>query len=178
MKTIKPMLLAAALLAPCVAGAQTPRPDRSVDTDGTNTVEPTDTERAARTGATRNEPNGTYSRTGTVDRSEGSPAFDKEREQLRSDIEGLKRESDTLRADTNAKGREKLDSLVSRIDELENRAVSADAGTERDFNENKHKYKNEIKKIRRELRDVRKYRTMSPDSAPTDTVPRGMPGNP
>lgn len=175
MKLIRPALMAAVLLTPCLALAQTPRPDRSVDTDGTNTSDDAGsaTRRAGSTGATRNEPNESIPRAvpGASDDTR-SPEFSKDSQQLTSDIASLREEITSLQSKTNTKGREKLDTLSTRLDQLQERATTATAGSEKDFNENKHKYKNELNKIKRELRDVRKYRAMTPDS--TQSAPTGM----
>jgi len=173
MKILRPMLLAGALLAPFGAAAQT-QPNRDADTDATNTgVERTPTERASTTGATRSEPAGT----GMTDKERANASdvgdsshFEKNKDQLNSDISDLKKQIDDMRAGTTEQGREKLDALSSRVDSLQNRVVTSE-DSERDFDENKHKFTNEVKKIRRELRDVKRYRTLNSEHAPMEGYP-------
>ena len=176
MKIIRPALIAAAMMLPFAAAAQTSRPDRGVDTDRTGTSDQDSaTERASTTGGARTEPNDT-SREVNEPRevrpgmpAAGDSAFDRDRQQLRSDVTDLKTEVEDLRANSNEQGRAKIDALSRRVNDLEQRTISASDGSERDFNENKHKYKNELKKIRRELKDARKYRTEAPNATPMDT---------
>ncbi len=155
MKMIQPMLLAAVLLSPFGAAAQTPRPDGSGNTDETSTTE---TEGAGRTGATRTEPGDTGSRN-MPGMSRNDAGSDKYHDELRTEISEVKKEVEDLRGRISDQGTEKFTALSTRVDELESRITTV--GDERAFKENKHKFKNELKKIRRELKCVRKYQTGS-----------------
>lgn len=148
MKIIRPELIAAVLLVSTLAAAQ--RSDPSMDDPGSKRSEETATERASRTGATRNEPN--------VDmrddaRMRDQDTFDKDRLHLRGEISDLRREVEVARDNAPERNRGKLDELVTRIDDLDTRTTAVEDPKE--FRENKHKYTNELRKIRRELRGVK-----------------------
>jgi len=87
--------------------------------------------------------------------------FDKERMDLQTEIAEIRRELTDLKVNSGDEATEKLNSLSIRVDDLENRTMTA--GDDREFKENKHKFKNELKKIRKDLKAARKYRTSTPD---------------
>lgn len=149
MKIIRPALLSAVLLSPLAAFAQT-APDRSVD------QAPAADMNQAPTDVNVPSANKPY---------DVSTEYGRNREQLQTELSDIKREVETLRANISDAGRERLDSLSTRVDELEARTMAV--SDERDFNENKHKFKNELKKIRKDLKGARKYRTMAPDASQT-----------
>lgn len=160
MKIIRPELIAAALLVSTFAVAQT-RSDRSMDEPPSGRSEETPTERAARTGATRNEPNADMRDDARV---RDTNTLEKDRERLRTDIADLRRDAESMRDGASDQNRGKLDGLIMRIDELDTRTTAAE--DEKDFRENKHKYTNELRKIRRELRGVKSRTTTQEPATP------------
>lgn len=84
------------------------------------------------------------------------PSFKQQRVKIGAEIAELQREIDLLSAAAAAEGREKIDALKQRADELETRVASAAEGGDREWKETRHKFKNELKKLRRELKNARK----------------------
>jgi predicted nucleic acid-binding Zn-ribbon protein len=160
------MLLAGALLAPLGAAAQTTPADRATDADAA--AEPNPQQRSMN--GARNEPIGTENPRANASDVGDTSRFEKNKTQLNDDITDLKKRIEVLRANTTEQGREKLNALSSRVDGLQNRVVTAE-DSERDFDENKHKFTNEVKRIRRELRDVKRYRTIKSEPAPMEGYP-------
>ncbi|UPT74173.1 MAG: hypothetical protein M0D55_20560 [Elusimicrobiota bacterium] len=116
-------LIAAALLVPGLAVAQTPRAGRAVDTGpGSQTAE------------------------------------EKRDDRLRVEIIEFKREVEEAADEVAVSAREKYKALTSKVDELETRAVSAADAGERAWRESRHNFKNQLRKLRRELKAVRSER--------------------
>lgn len=129
-------LIAAVLLVPCLASAQSPRDDRAIETaPGSET------------------------------------AAEKRDDRLRVEIIEFKREVQDAASDVSDSAKEKYRTLAAKTDELENKAVAAaDAGA-RAWRESRHNFKNELRKLRRELKSIRDDRDVPTGAEAEEKIP-------
>lgn len=130
------VMIAVVLLVPCLASAQTPRDDRSIQTaPGTQT------------------------------------ASDKRDDRLRVDIIEFKREVADAADTVAASARERYQSLAAKTDELETKAVAAADAGERAWRESRHNFKNELRKLRRELKSIKDSRDVPTGAEADEKIP-------